>query len=81
MCHTGRGILREDPRTWQCTTHFELLTAIADGATTPTAIGAAVGKDHTAITHPLEVLETAGYVRHDQHLLKQRNRSSRSPNR
>ncbi|MEV2194655.1 hypothetical protein AB0I02_27240 [Streptomyces phaeochromogenes] len=73
MCHTGRGILREDPRTRQRTTHYELLTAIADGATTPTDIGAAVGKDRTAIPHPLEVLETAGYVRHDQHLLKQRN--------
>ncbi|MER5223513.1 AAA family ATPase [Streptomyces flaveus] len=66
-------LLREDPRIRQRTTYYELLTAIADGATTPTAIGAAVGKDRTVITHPLEVLETAGYVRRDQDLLKQRN--------
>ncbi|WP_262057840.1 AAA family ATPase [Streptomyces sp. STR69] len=66
-------LLREDPRIRQRTTYYELLTAIADGATTPTAIGAALGRDRAATTHPLEVLESAGYVRRAQDVLKQRN--------
>ncbi|OIV38643.1 ATPase [Mangrovactinospora gilvigrisea] len=66
-------LLREDPRIRQRTTYYELLTAIADGATTPTAIGAAAGRERTALTHTLEVLETAGYARRDQDVLKQRN--------
>ena len=66
-------LLREDPRIRQRTTYYELLSAVADGASTPTAIGAALGRDRTALTHPLEVLESAGYLRREQDLLKQRS--------
>jgi hypothetical protein len=65
-------LLREDPRIGPRTTYYELLTAVANGATTPTAIGAALGKSRAATTHPLEVLESAGYLHRGQDLLKQR---------
>lgn len=66
-------LLREDPRITHSTLYYDLLSAIAQGASTPSKIGAALGRERTAVTYPLAVLESTGYVTRDQDLLKARN--------
>jgi uncharacterized protein len=65
-------LLREDPRITHRTLYYEILSAVANGASTPTKIGGLLGRDRSAVNHPLEVLESGGYVRREQDLLKQR---------
>jgi hypothetical protein len=66
-------LLREDPRITQHTLYYDILTAIARGATTPTKIGAALGRQRNAVTHPLDVLESTGYIHREQDLLRPRH--------
>jgi hypothetical protein len=66
-------LLREDPRITHSTLYYDMLSAIAQGACTPSKIGAALGRERTAVTYPLEVLESTGYVARDQDLLKARS--------
>ena len=68
-------LLREDPRLDQRATYYPLLSAMVGGATTPTEIGARIGKERSATAHALEVLEAAGYAQRDQDLLKKRSPS------
>jgi hypothetical protein len=66
-------LLREDPRITQHTLYYDILTAIAQGATTPTKIGAALGRQRNAVSHPLDVLESTGYIRCEQDILRPRH--------
>ncbi len=66
-------LLREDPRITQHTLYYDILTAIAKGASTPTQIGAALGRPRNAVSHPLEVLESTGYIQREQDILRTRH--------
>ncbi|GAA2009893.1 hypothetical protein GCM10009799_42430 [Nocardiopsis rhodophaea] len=66
-------LLREDPRITQHTLYYDILTAIARGASTPTKIGAALERPRNAVAHPLGILESAGYVRREQDILRSRH--------
>ncbi|MFG1808454.1 ATP-binding protein [Streptomyces sp. NPDC049040] len=66
-------LLREDPRITQHTLYYDILTAIAQGASTPTRIGAALERQRNAVTHPLGVLESTGYIQREQDILRPRH--------
>ncbi|MEO3784931.1 ATP-binding protein [Actinocorallia sp. B10E7] len=66
-------LLREDPRITHRTLYYDLLAAVAQGASTPTRIGALLERQRSAVAAPLEVLESTGYLRKEQDLLKTRN--------
>lgn len=66
-------LLREDPRITQRTLYYDLLTAVAQGATTPAKIGSGLGRERSAVVAPIGVLESTGYVRRDQDLLRAKN--------
>ncbi len=66
-------LLREDPRITQHTLYYDILTAIAQGASTPTKIGAALERQRNAVTHPLDVLESTGYIQREQDILRPRH--------
>lgn len=68
-------LLREDPHVQARSVYFAILGAIAAGHHTPTAIGGAIGRDRTALAHPLEVLTTAGFVTHAADVRKARGSS------
>lgn len=70
-------LLREDPRITRRTLYYDVLTAIARGASSPTKIGGLIGRERTALAHPLDVLESSGYVVKEQDLLRGRNTSIR----
>ncbi|WP_432745653.1 hypothetical protein H7827_14670 [Streptomyces sp. JH002] len=72
-------LLREDPRLDQRSASYPLLGAMVGGATTPTEIGARIGKERSTTAHALEVLEAAGYARRDRDLLKKRSLSQLVP--
>jgi hypothetical protein len=65
-------LLREDPRITQHTLYYDILTAIAQGVSTPTKIGAALERQRNAVTHPLGVLESTGYIQREQDILRPR---------
>ncbi|HWE91254.1 MAG TPA: ATPase [Pseudonocardiaceae bacterium] len=66
-------LLREDPRITHRAVYYDLLSAVARGASTPSKIGALLEKQRSAVVAPLEVLESTGYLRKEQDLLKTRN--------
>lgn len=66
-------LLREDPRITHRTLYYDLLSAVAQGASTPARIGALLERQRSTVVAPLEVLESTGYVRKEQDLLKARN--------
>jgi len=66
-------LLREDPRITQHTLYYDILTAIAQGATTPSKIGAALERPRNAVEHPLGILESTGYIRREQDILRARH--------
>ena len=66
-------LLREDPRITQHTLYYDILTAIAQGASTPTKIGSALARQRNAVAHPLHVLESTGYVQREQDILRPRH--------
>lgn len=65
-------LLREDPRITDRALYYSILAAIAAGATTPATVAAALGRDQRSLSHPLDVLTTAGFVRKDDDVLLQR---------
>jgi AAA+ ATPase superfamily predicted ATPase len=65
-------LLREDPRVTDRALYHSILTAIAGGASTPTQIGAAIGRAAQSLPHPLTVLQTAGFVARVEDVLLQR---------
>ncbi len=66
-------LLREDPRITQHTLYYDILTAIAQGASTPSRVGAALGRQRNAVTHPLDILDSIGYINRDQDILRPRH--------
>lgn len=70
-------LLREDPRIRDRAVYHSILQAVSEGRSTPTEIGGAIGRKRTALTHPLDVLETAGFLRVSQDIRKQRGSSIR----
>ncbi|GAA1702049.1 hypothetical protein GCM10009765_59460 [Fodinicola feengrottensis] len=66
-------LLREDPRITHRTLYYDLLSAVAQGASTPSKIGAMLEKQRSAVAAPLDVLESTGYLRKEQDLLKGRS--------
>lgn len=68
-------LLREDPRITRRTLYYDVLTAIARGASSPTKIGGLVGRERTALAHPLDVLASSGYVVKEADVLRGRNTS------
>lgn len=66
-------LLREDPRILDKAAYNSILQAVAAGKHTTKAIGAAVGRDHNTLRHPLGVLESAGFLlRVEDMLVKKR---------
>jgi uncharacterized protein len=55
-------LLREDPRITARALYYDILSAVAMGASTPATIGAAIGRDDNAVRHPLRVLESTGHL-------------------
>lgn len=70
-------LLREDPRIRDRAPYYAILEAVSDGNASPTAIGAAVGRERTALAHPLGVLLSSGFIRSSEDVRKQRNASIR----
>ncbi|WP_420162150.1 AAA family ATPase [Nocardiopsis sp. CNT-189] len=82
LLHPGRAVysrteteylLCEDPRITRHTLYYDILTAIAQGATTPSKVGAALERPRNAVAHPLDVLESTGYIRREQDILRSRH--------
>ncbi|MGH7882849.1 MAG: AAA family ATPase [Candidatus Dormibacteraceae bacterium] len=66
-------LLREDPRITHRTLYYDLLSAVTQGASTPARIGSLLQRQRSAVVAPLIVLESTGYLRKEQDLLKTRN--------
>lgn len=65
-------LLREDPRITNRAIYFDILSAVAAGASTPSKIAAAVRRDANSVRYPLGVLESAGYLARSQDMLRER---------
>jgi len=70
-------LLREDPRIQDRAPYYAILQAASEGKSSPTAIGGAVGRERTALSHPLGVLISSGYLVSAEDIRKQRNASLR----
>ena len=65
-------LLREDPRITQRTLYYDILSALAGGASTASEVGSLLGRERSAMTHPLGVLQSTGYVTRSEDLLRPR---------
>lgn len=65
-------LLRENPRIQDRSVYYAILGAVATGHGTPTKIGGAIGRDRTALAHPLDVLVSAGFLTSSRDVRKQR---------
>lgn len=70
-------LLREDPRIHDRAPYYAILEAVSEGKSSPTAIGGAVGRDRTALSYPLGVLTTSGFLTSSEDIRKQRGASIR----
>lgn len=61
-------LLTEDPAITDRALYQSVLAAIAEGHTTRHAIGGLLGRDDSALRHPLLVLERASFIRRDADL-------------
>ncbi|MFJ8000915.1 ATP-binding protein [Streptomyces sp. NPDC096310] len=68
-------LLREDPRITRRTLYYDVLTAVARGASSPAKIGGLIGRERTALAHPLDVLQSSGYLVKEQDMLRGRSTS------
>ncbi|TLQ43730.1 AAA family ATPase [Streptomyces marianii] len=66
-------LLREDPRITHRTLYYDVLSAVARGASTPAKVGSMLERSRSAMVAPLEVLESTGCIRKEQDLLKARH--------
>ena len=66
-------LLREDPRITDKQVFTSILRAIADGRRTQGEIGAALGRDHNQLRHPLGILVDTGFVLRDEDVLRAKN--------
>jgi AAA+ ATPase superfamily predicted ATPase len=62
-------LLREDPRVRSKEQYISVLTAVAGGRHHQKEIGAAVGRDHNQLRHPLDVLVSSGFLTRDADIL------------
>lgn len=74
-------LLREDPRIKDRALYFSILRAVASGATTPSKVGAALGREARNLVHPLDVLISAGFLTRSEDLLIQRRPTLRVTDR
>jgi hypothetical protein len=65
-------LLREDPRITHRSLYYDVLGAMASGASTASSIGSLLGRERGAMTHPLDVLESTGYVTRSEDVLRPR---------
>ncbi len=65
-------LMREDPRISSRALYYDILSAVATGNSSPSKIGAAIGRDSNAVRYPLGVLESAGYLSRTQDMLRSR---------
>ncbi|HUC57000.1 MAG TPA: ATP-binding protein [Streptosporangiaceae bacterium] len=70
-------LLREDPRILHKALYYDVLSAVARGASTPSQVGALLQRQRSAMMAPLETLESSGYLRRDEDLLRTRKPSVR----
>lgn len=70
-------LLREDPRIRDRAPYYAILQAVSGGRSSPNEIGTAVGRDRTALSHPLGVLATSGFLTLADDVRKQRGSSIR----
>lgn len=61
-------LLTEDPAISDRALYQSVLAAIAEGRSTRSAIGAVLGREDSALRHPLLVLERASFIRRDEDL-------------
>lgn len=61
-------LLTEDPAISDRALYQSVLAAIAEGRSTRSAIGGVLGRDDSALRHPLLVLERASFIRRDEDL-------------
>ncbi len=66
-------LLREDPRITHRALYYDILSAVARGASTPAKVGSMLERERAAMVAPLEVLESTGYLHKEQDLLKSRH--------
>jgi hypothetical protein len=65
-------LLTEDPAISDRALYQSVLAAIAEGHTTRRAVGSVLGRDDSALRHPLLVLERASFIRRDEDLWRAR---------
>ena len=65
-------LLAEEPGIADRALYQSVLTAVAGGATSETAVAAQLGRDRVAVQHPLRVLKEAGFVVAEEDALRQR---------
>lgn len=65
-------LLAEDPKIGDRTIYHAIWEAVSAGAATPTQIGGLVGMDAKSLTYHLNIMRDAGFLRHEQDLLRQR---------
>jgi uncharacterized protein len=65
-------LLQEDPRVRDRAVYHSILRSVADGQTTPRAIGGRIGRDERALAHPLATLVTGGFLYNEDDILRQR---------
>ena len=65
-------LLREDPRITHRSLYYDILGAMASGASTASSIGSLLGGERGAMTHPLDILESTGYVTRSEDILRPR---------
>lgn len=70
-------LLREDPRIRDRAIYYSILQAVSEGNRTRTEIAGAVGRKRTNLEHPLDVLETAGFLTIARDIRKKRGSSIR----
>ncbi|WP_007025543.1 AAA family ATPase [Saccharomonospora iraqiensis] len=65
-------VVHEDPKLRDPAIYGSLMAAIAAGESSPAKIAGLLGRQTSSLTHQLRMLESTGFVRHDQDLLRQR---------
>ncbi|WP_034267035.1 MarR family winged helix-turn-helix transcriptional regulator [Actinospica robiniae] len=64
--------MTEDPRITHRSLYYDILGAVASGASTASSIGSLLGRERGAMTDPLDVLESTGYVTRSEDVLRPR---------
>ncbi len=73
----GRILLAEEPKITDLALYYSVLTAISWGKTRRGEIASVLGREQTAIAHPLAVLEEAQLITRNQDPLRERRSSYR----